>query len=361
MKRVTELLQAFKSKKKLELGEVAKTLNISEASALLWARTLRQDSILDIVQEEGRTYVVLLSQEKPQLLKEPDKKPAPAAEETISPKQLSRLIDDYAEKIEQMKQKSTELARMEKERSNILYKDYVPLERRFEVELHLITEQLADKEASIKSLEGKIKDVPKRISMIESQAAKLDKIESYIRFSLDKSRSRIEKEVDRIEEIRSLVEKYTSEMNRRIEDQTSGLRNVQKELATLKKMEDWIYLQQDMLEKNMKDYSQMRKQSIEELDELRDIMRTGFLKRYEKELRRMQEMHLEEIDKVKARESEFQQRIEADRKELAKLNQDSERILKTFELLSKKKIKVEEEKDKSFVGELERVPAAGIE
>jgi predicted nucleic acid-binding Zn-ribbon protein len=364
MKRVTELLQMFKSSRKLELGEVAKILNLSEASALLWARTLKQDNILDIVQEEGKTYFVLLSQE-PQLLKEPERKlPMPAApEETISPKQLSKLIEDYAEKIEEMKRKSAELANMERERSNILYKDYVPLERRFEVELHLINSQLADKEEKIKELEGRIKEVPKRITSIESQAAKLEKIESYIRFSLDKSRSRIEKEVDRIEEIRSLVEKYTSEMNKRIEDQTSILKNVQKELARLKKMEDWIYLQQDMLENNMKDYTQMRKQSLTEIDELRDIMRTGFLKRYERELRRMQEMHLEEIDKIKMREKEFQGRIESERKELAKLNQESERILRTFELLSKKKIKVgeETEKEKSFVSDLEKVPAAGIE
>ncbi len=359
MKRVTDLLQAFKSKRKLELGEVAKMLNLSEASALLWARTLKKDNILDIVQEEGRTYFVLLSEEVPQILKEPEKRLPPAPEETISPKQLSKLIEDYAEKIDEMKKKSSELASMERERTNILYKDYVPLERRFEVELHLINEQLADKEEAIKDLESRIKDVPKRITNIESQAAKLEKIESYIRFSLDKSRGRIEKEVDRIEEIRSLVEKYTSEMNRRIEDQTSGLRNVQKELARLKKMEDWIYLQQDMLEKNMKDYAQMRKQSLSEIDELRDIMRTGFLRKYERELRRMQEMHLEEIEKIKTREKEFQQRIEGERKELAKLNQESERIVKTFEALSKKKIKVEEEK--SFVSELEKVPAAGIE
>ncbi|NYZ75840.1 hypothetical protein H0N98_01145 [Candidatus Micrarchaeota archaeon] len=361
MKRVTELLQAFKSSRKLELGQVAKILNLSEASTLLWARTLQQDNILDIVQEEGKTYFVLLSEDKPQLLKEPEKKlPLPAApEETISPKQLSKLIEDYAEKIDAMKKKSAELANMERERSNILYKDYVPLERRFEVELHLINSQLADKEEKIKELEGRIKDVPKRITSIESQAAKLEKIESYIRFSLDKSRSRIEKEVDRIEEIRSLVEKYTSEMNRRIEDQTSSLRNVQKELARLKKMEDWIYLQQDMLEKNMKDYAQVRKQSLTEIDGLRDIMRTGFLKRYEKELRRMQDMHLDEIDKIKVREKEFQERIETERKELARLNQESERIVKTFEALSKKKIRVEEEK--SFVSDLEKVPAAGIE
>jgi predicted nucleic acid-binding Zn-ribbon protein len=365
MKRVTDLLQAFKSKRKLELGEVAKLLNLSEASTLIWARTLKQDNILDMVQEGGKTYFVLLSPQKPTLLKEPEKKllPEAAQEEMISPKQLSKLIEDYAVKIDEMKKKSAELINMERERSNILYKDYVPLERRFEVELHLINEQLADKESTIKELESRIKEVPRRISLIESQAAKLEKIESYIRFSLDKSRVRIEKEVDRIEEIRALVEKYTSEVNRRIQDQTSNLRNVQKELARLKKMEDWIYLQQDMLEKNMKDYSQMRKQSLTELDELRDIMRTGFLKRYERELRKMQEMHLEEIGKIKAREKEFQQRIEAEGKELARLNEESDRIVKAFELLSKKKIKVEEqvEKEKSFVGELERVPAGGIE
>jgi hypothetical protein len=362
MKRVTELLQAFKSKRKLELGEVAKMLNLSEASALLWARTLKQDNILDILQEEGKTYFVLLSQEKPQIIKELEKKP-PAQQETISPKQLSRLIEDYAKKIDEMKKKSAELLNMEKERSNILYKDYVPLERRFEVELHLLSGQLADKEEKIKDLESRIKEVPRRIILIESQAGKLEKIESYIRFSLDKSRSRIEKEVDRIEEIRSLVDKYTSEMNRRMEDQTSNIRNVQKELARLKKMEDWIYLQQDMLEKNMKDYSQMRKQNLEELDELRDIMRTGFLRKYEKELRRMQEMNLEEIEKIKMREREFQQRIDTESKELAKLNEESDRIVKAFELLSKKKIRVGEEieKEKSFVGELERVPAGGIE
>jgi chromosome segregation ATPase len=357
MKGMTELLQMFKSKKKLELGEVAKLLNLPEASTLFWARTLKQDKILDIVHEDGKTFLVLMAQEKP--FKELEKPLPEIPQETISAKELEKLIEEYATKIDEMKKKSAELREMEKDRANVLYKDYVPLERRFEVELHLINEQLADKEAKIKDLEGRIKEVPRRISFIESHAAKLEKIESYIRFNLDKSRVRIEKEVDRIEEIRALVEKYTSEVNKRIEDQISNLRGVQSELTRLKKMEDWIYLQQDMLEKNMKDYAQMRKQSLAELEELRDIMRAGFLKRYEKEFRRMREAHIEEIEKIKIREKELQQRIEAERKELAKLNEESERIVKTFELLSKKKIKVE--KEKSFIGELEKVPPAGIE
>jgi len=365
MSGIKELLQLFRSKRKLELGEVAKVLNLPEASTLFWARTLKQDRIIEIVQEDGKTFLVLLSQEKAPQLKEPEKKLPlePIQEETISAKELSRLIEDYAVKIEEMKKKSAELKNMERARFGILYKDYVPLERRFEVELHMINEQLADKESKIKDLEGRIKEVPKRINLIETQATKLEKIESYIRFNLEKSRVRIEKEVDRIEEIRALVEKYTSEVNRRIEDQTSNLRSVQKELARLKKMEDWIYLQQDMLETNMKDYSQMRKQSLTELEELRDVVRAGFLKKYEKELRKMRESHVEEIEKIRMREREFQQRIEAEGKELAKLNEESERILRTFELLSKKKVKVEKdvEKEKSFIGELETVPASGIE
>ena len=359
MKGITELLQMFKSKKKLELCEVAKILNLPEPSALIWARTLKQDKILDIVQEDGRTFLVLLEEIKAPQLREPEKQIREVVQETISSKELSKLIDEYAVKIEEMKKKAADLRNMERERSSILYKDYVPLERRFEVELHLINEQLADKETKMKELEGRIREVPKRVNMIETQAAKLEKIESYIRFNLDKSRVRIEKEVDRIEEIRSLVDKYTNEVNKRIGDQISNIRSVQKELARLKKMEDWIYLQQDMLEKNMKDYSQMRKQSLAELEELRDIMRAGFLKKYEKELKKMREMHLEEIERIKIREKEFQGRIESESKELKKLTEETEGILKTFEALSKKKVKVE--KDKYFVGELERVPAAGIE
>jgi len=365
MKGIAELLQMFKSRKKLELSEVAKVLNLPEASTLFWARTLKQDNIIDIVQEDGKTFLVLVTQEKVLPFKEAEKRllPEPMPVETISSKDLEKLIEEYATKIDEMKKKSAELRNMEQERSNILYKEYVPRERRLEVELHLINEQLADKESKIKDLESRIRDVPKRISIIETQAAKLEKIESYIRFNLDKSRVRIEKEVDRIEEIRSIVDKYTSEVNRRIEDQVSNLRSVQKELARLKKMEDWIYLQQDMLEENMKGYSQMRKQSLAELEELRDIMRAGFLKKYEKELRRMREAHVEEIERIRMREREFQQRIEAERKELARLNEESERILKTFELLSKKKIRVEKEgeKEKAFIGELERVTPAGIE
>jgi hypothetical protein len=363
MSRLTELLQMFKSKKKLELSEVAKVLGLPEASAMLWARTLKQDNVIDVVQDGGKTFLVLLQQEKIHPLKEEKiLVPFPPGE-AIPAKELSKLINEYAEKIEEMKKKSVNLRNIEKERSDILYKDYVPLERRFEVELHLVNEQLAEKESTIKDLEGRIKDVPRRISIIEANATKLEKIESYIHFNLEKSRVRIEKEVDRIEEIRSLVDKYTSEVNKRIEDQLSNMRNVQKELARLKKMEDWIYLQQDMLEKNMKDYSQMRKQSLDELEELRDIMRAGFLKRYEKEFRKMREAHLEEIEKIKTREKEFQVRIDTEKKDLEKLTEESDKIVKAFEILSKKKITLGEEREEkeTFVGELERVPPAGIE
>jgi len=364
MSRLTELLQMFKSRKKLELSEVAKMLGLSDSSAMLWARTLKQDNVIDIVQEGGKTFLVLLQQEKAQQAKEEVNLLAPLiSDEAVPAKELSKLISEYSSKIDEMKRKSAELKSIERGRSDILYKDYVPLERRFEVELHLINQQLAEKESKIKDLEGRVKDVPRRISLIEANATKLEKIELYIHFNLEKSRVRIEKEVDRIEEIRTLVDKYTNEVNRRIGDQISNVRNVQKELARLKKMEDWIYLQQDMLEKNMKEYSQMRKQSLEELEELRDIMRAGFLKKYEKELRKMREAHLEEIDRIKEREKEFEAKMDSERKDLEKLTDESDKIVKAFELLSKKKIKVGEEagEKETFVGELERVPAAGIE
>ncbi|MCX6775625.1 MAG: hypothetical protein NT130_02135 [Candidatus Micrarchaeota archaeon] len=363
MSRLTELLQMFKSRKKLELSEVAKVLGLPEASAMLWARTLKQDNIIDIVQEREKTSLVLLQQEKIHPLTEEKLLAKFPSGEAIPAKELSRLINEYAEKIEEMKKKSAELRNIEKEKSDILYKDYVPLERRFEVELHLVNEHLAEKENIIKDLEGRIREVPRRISLIEANATKLEKIESYIHSNLEKSRVGIEKEVDRIEEIRSLVDKYTSEVNRRIQDQLSSMRNVQKELARLKKMEDWIYLQQDMLEKNMKDYSHMRKQSLDELEELRDLMRAGFLKKYEKELRKMREAHLEETEKIKAREREFQARINAETKDLEKLTEESDKIVKAFELLSKKKLTLEEgsEEKETFVGELERLPPAWIE
>lgn len=350
MKGLDELLQLFKSKRKLELGEVAKVLNLPEHSTLLWARTLKQDGILDIVQEEGKTFLILVG-EKAQV----EGKPA----EAIPAKELSKMIEEYAEKIEEMRKKIDAMKNLEKERSEIMYKEYVPAERKFEVELHMINEQLAEKEAKIKELEERVKEVPKRITMIEAQAQKLEKVEQYIRFNLDKSRQRIEKEVDRIEEIRSLVERYTSEVNKRVEDQIASLRNVQKELARLKKMEDWIYIQQDMLEKNMKEYAEMRKQSLAELEELRDVMRAGFLKKYERELRMIRERHVAEIEKIKEREREYQQKIEERRKEVAKLTEETEKLLKTFEQISKRKVKVEREE--AFAGELEKLPPAGIE
>jgi len=354
MRGLDELLELFKSKKKLELEEVAKVLNLPESSTLFWARTLKQDGILDIVQESGKTFLILAKE------KGVGEKELEAPTETIPASRLSKLIEEYAEKIEEMKKRSEEIKKLEKEHSDVVYKEYVPLERKFEVELHMMAEQLADKEARIKELDSRIKEVPKRITMIESQAQKLERIESYIRFSLEKSRARIDKEVDRIEEIRSLVEKYTSEVNKRIEDQVASIRNVQKELAKLKKMEDWIYVQQDMLEKNMKEYSEMRKRSLSELEELRDVMRAGFLKRYEKELRMMKERHLAEIEEIKRREKEYQQRIEEQRKELAKIAEETDRILKTFEQISKKKIRVEKE-EKPFIGEIEKVSPVGIE
>lgn len=69
-------------------------------------------------------------------------------------------------------------------------------------------------------------------------------------------------------------------------------------------------------------------------------------------------MHLEEIERIKIREKEFQGRIESESKELKKLTEETEDT-QDFRGAFKEESKSGE--GQVFCGELERVPAAGIE
>jgi hypothetical protein len=377
MRRIEEIYQLFKTRKKVELGEVAKLLKISENSALFWAKALQQDKVLSIQEEDGKIYLILVSEAKIQA-PSPKKvklsrvvKPFVDAimgkeKETISAEEVSSLTDDYAKKIADLKRKSDEIQEMEKTRTTIIYKDYIPLERRFEVELHLINQQLADKEERVKELEKRIREVPGKFEVIESHATKLEKMESYVRASIDKSKARIEREMARIKMLQGVVEKHIIEVGKRIAEQTTKLREIEKELFRLRKMEDWMYIQQSDLDKRMKDYARVRRESMKELDDLREIFRAGFLKKHSKELSRIKEKHEVEIYQIRKKEEELNEKIRIAKKDLFKITNDSKAIIERFEKITKRKVEIEKaheelEEKKEFVKDVKTMPSTGIE
>jgi|GEM_PF-1966820 len=377
MKRIEELYQLFKTKGKVELGEVAKVLKISQNSALFWAKALQEDKVLSIREENGRTYLMLISDTKipipsPKKVRlsrvvQPFVEAIVGKEKkAVSEEELATLTEKYAVKVAELKKRSDEIQQMEKTRATIIYKDYIPLERRFEVELHLINQQLADKEERIKELDKRIKEVPSRFGVIESHASKLEKMEAYVRDSIEKSKARIEREMGRIRMVQGLAERHIIEVGKRIAEQTTKLKDIEKELFRLRKMEDWMYIQQNDLDRRMKEYAKIRRESMRELDDLREIFRTGFLKKHSKELGRIKEKHELEIDQIRKREEELSEKIKAARKDLERVTNESRAIIERFEKITKRKVEIEKAREefgekKEFVKDVKTMPSTGIE
>lgn len=367
LKGIDELYDLFKKKKRIPLKEAAAILNIAEGTALKWAKALQEDGIIEIEFKDHDVWLVWTSVAAKPL-------PPPPSEEELKKKPLGeieeefrRLVKDYEEKIEEIKRKSVELQTLEKERASIIYKSYIPLERRFEAELQILNEQLAEKERQIHELEMRIREIPSKVTSVEEQARKLEQIEAYARKSVSESKVRIQAEMLKIREAQALIERHLKEVTLRIEEQTAKLKLIEMELIRLRKVEQWMELQQVELERRLGEISESRKVSLREFSALKATVTIDYVKHYMKELTALKERHASEIHKIKAKEAELNEKVRRARRELAKLTSESRVLLERFERITKKRKKAEiaekeyEEERRRFERDLEALSSHYIE
>ncbi len=361
MKGIDTLYSLFKKRKRIPLKEAAAVLKIPPATALQWAKSLQEDGILDVEFAGEDVLLVWVS---------PEGKPLPQvpSDEELKKKSLKeleaefkRLVDEYGNKIDEIKGKSAELQALGKERAEIIYTRYIPLERRFEAELQLLHDQLAEKEKQIAELEKRIREVPNKMATVEEHAKKLEQIEAYAKKNVAESKARTKVQIEKIHEVQTVVERHLKEVSLRIEEQTLKLKLVEKEIIRLRKIEQWMEMQQAELEHRLKEMSEVKRASLKQYSAIRAAVTTDYIKSYIKELTTLKEKHAHEIYDIRRREEELNAKIAKARKELAHLSSESRVIVERFEQVAKRKGKAPAVELTEFRRDLDTVAAGNIE
>jgi len=348
MKGIDELYTLFKKKKRINLREAAKVLKVPSSTALRWARALEEDGILDIEFEGKEIMLNWVSMSAPKKTKDS----SGDGEEEVSKRleyEFEKITKEYEKKISQIREKSTELRELEKERSDIVSRNYTPLERKFEAELQLLNDQLNSKEAEVAEMEQLVSSVPKRLETVAEKARKMAEIESFAKNSVAKARSRVKGELKKINDTQSLIESYLKEIHERVEEQNERLRGIEKELLRLKKIEDWMIVQQEELESKLDVISKDRVESLKRYSDLKESFSTGYSKKYLGQLASLRDKYARELKSIKKKEAELELGINKTKKELTKLNIESKLIVNRFEKLSGAVKKAKGKKAKSKV------------
>ncbi len=365
MKGIDELYALFKKRKRIPLKEAATLLKTTEGTALKWARAMQEEGIIGVEFKGEDIILVWASTEGGRPPEHPEEPRRKATQETEA--EFQRLVDEYERKIDEIRRKSTELQELGKERSEMIYTKYIPLERKFEAELQILHDQLADKEKQIGELEKRIRDMPGKVASIEERAHKLEQIEAYARKNVAETKARVQSEVARIQEVQATVESHLKEVAMRIEEQTLKLKLIEKELIRLKKIEQWMEMQQTGLEDRLSEVSSTRKASLKQYSALRSTLTADYIRNYMKELATLKERHAREIYDIKGKEEELNENVKQAKRELGKLTSESRLIIERFEKVSQKRKHAEKavkdfgEEREQFERDLEALSSQNIE
>jgi chromosome segregation ATPase len=227
------------------------------------------------------------------------------------------------QKLAALKEKSGELKRLGAERAALVRNRYVPLERGFESELGRMHSGLSGKEKEISELEGRIGAIPPKLSKIGEQARKIAEIEDYARRNISGARVRISSEAARIRETQVIIEGHMSEVSKRLDEQGNRLRHVEKELVRLRKIEQWMTVQQAEIERALEDVSEESKDSFARFQALKSSVGGDYVKRYLRELAALKQRYAAELDAARKEEKGLNDKILSARKEMARLMEES--------------------------------------
>ena len=329
MKGIDELYGLFKKRKRIPLKEAAALLKVGEDTAMQFAEALREDEIIDIEKKGGETILAWRGAAP----RPPESKEALRESEA----EFRAIVSEYERRMEEVRRKNTELQDLAKERAQIIYTRYIPLERKFEAELQLLHDQLADKEREIGELDKRIRDMPGKVASIEEHAKRLEQIESYARKNIAESKVKVNAATTRISDVQASIETHLKEVSLRMEEQTLKLKIIEKELIRLKKIEQWMEMQQSELERRLAEVSATRKASIKQYSVLRATVSADYIRGYLKELAALKDRHAREVYEIRKKEEELNEKVRLAKKELTGLTDESRLLVERFEKLSKKR------------------------
>lgn len=361
MKGIDELYSLFTKRKRIPLKEAAELLKIAESTVLKLAQVLQKDGLLDIEVKGEEVTLVWTGGEG-------GKPPEPGEEERRIlgevAAEFERLVEEYERKINDIRMKSSELQELGKERAEMIHTKFIPLERKHEAELQLLHDQLAGKEREIAELEKRIRSMPDKVASIDERARKLEQVEAYARKNVSETKVRVQAEAAKIREAQAAVEAHLKEVALRVEEQTAKLKLIEKELIKLKKIEQWMEMQQADLERRLAEVGEDRKASLKQYSSLRATVTTDYIKNYIKGLASLKDRHAREIYNIKRKEEELNEKVKQAKRELSKLVTESKLVIDRFETVSKKRKRTRKELGKEkeqFERGLEALSSQNIE
>jgi len=363
---IDEVYRLFTKHKRVTLDEVAHLLNVPKAAALKWAQMLQDDKIITIESSGGETFLVWSGKFKgehlpPTAESETPKHPSAAGVE----KEFERIVREYELKMEEIKKKSAELQQLMEERADIIPSRYLPLERKFETELQLMHNKLAEKEREITELDKHLRTLPEKLTKLEEQANKLEQIEVYARKNVSQAHVKLQAESVRSREIQVSIEQHLNDARAKIQEQTEKLKRIERELVRLRKIEQWMALQYEELLRGLDELSNSKKENLERYSSLKASLTPEYFKNYIKELSALKDRYVREIHAVQKEEKELDSKVKAARKELAHLINEAKMLAEQFDSVSTKAKRAKKYAEKGewtrFEKELESLASSGIE
>ena len=362
---IDELYRLFTKHKRVALDEVAQLLGISKAAALKWAQMLQEDKVISIESSDEGTFLVWTGKLKeeqlaPAVEQKKQKHPSAASIE----QELERIVREYESKMAEIRQKSADLQELMEKRADLLPSRYIPLERKLEAELQLLHNKLAEKEHEIGELDKRLRSIPDRLAKLEEQAKKLEQIEAYARKNVYEARVKIQTESIRSRETQAAIEQHLNDANAKIEEQREKLKRIERELIRLRKIEQWMMVQQKELERGLEELSESKKESLKQYSSLRSSLTPEYFKSYIKELAALKDRYVREMHAIQKEREQLDSETREARRKLASLIKEAKELIEEFESAAAKAKRgrhAEESEWSRFEKSLESLASSDIE
>ncbi|MDD5317860.1 MAG: hypothetical protein PHF51_03975 [Candidatus ainarchaeum sp.] len=292
---VAELYARFRKRSRIPLHEAAAILKIPEQTALSWAKLLEKDGMIGVSRLGEDVYLAWSGK-----------------------KARGGSAAEYRQKLAEAGRRGGELKALTDEQAKVVYKKFIPLERKFDAELQLINERLAEDEREILEFEKRMQALPAKLARLGDNAEKLDKIEAYARKNLNEARVRIEAESGRIREAQASIDEHMRDVASRVDEQSERVKRIEKELMRLRKIEQWMSIQETELEKGVEELARQKGAVIDDFAKVKRSISPEAVKEMLRELREIGERYSLAVHDVMREEAELGERITEEKKALVR-------------------------------------------
>lgn len=248
------------------------------------------------------------------------------------------------------------------EKAKAVCRKLVPLERRYEAELQLLNEQITAKEKAISEFDSRVRGMPERMAKLGLQARKLEEVEAYARKNVSEAKVKIEAETGRIREARAAIEEYLREVSARMAEQNERMRSVERELLRLRKLEQWMSVQESELEGTLEALSKERKDLVGRFASLKAATSPESLKAQLKEVESVGARYEREARDIRRAAEAVEGKVSDARESLSEPSGSGESGEPEARTPQKKVRPVSEEEEwRDFISDLEEISGSYIE